>query len=538
MEISSPPNLLNPYNTSFFRHNNFPKYLGIDEFVEAVFTKKNCGIDTLIESTIRKTKNRNPPEELFRETLMQIPLDRKTVMYRQAIMQDLDNPDLCNRVESLTKSLAQLQRTSGDIEFLVKFQNFLGEVPDLTSAKSTGLLNVNKYFSKLSSSVDLHSFNEFMKKLTKVQGVHFVVTVDKFLRPRFINTIGVAIKGEPNELPFTESIFRELIGKELSDALRQGKVIVNEGITYDQRLFNTENRYGYFEKTQLGRELLTVLETEFGKPAGVLRSQFSPIFTLIPQLNMYLAVSKYFRYLKSEGIDVSYPEIFDEDGIRMEAKEILNWKLVHSKNRVSNNAECYDDVFLSVITGPNDGGKTTYMEAVGQTQLLAQQGFPIIGKSGKINLVNAVYTFTTSSETAKKGAGQFHQELDAMKDYIFNRLSPRSLLLVDELGRGTNYEEAEEPLQRILHGFELTKATTYFATHLHRLADYAESDKLVHARNLKAEFHEDKGNLVLTYRIVPGKAGKSYPGVVAQQIGFTDEAMERAIADRLGQRKP
>jgi DNA mismatch repair protein MutS len=181
---------------------------------------------------------------------------------------------------------------------------------------------------------------------------------------------------------------------------------------------------------------------------------------------------------------------------------------------------------LLLITGPNMGGKSTYLRTAAMLVLMAQMGSFVPADSLRFGLVDRIYTRIGASDNVARGRSTFMVEMTETAT-ILNTATPRSLVLLDEMGRGTATFDGLSlawATVEYLHGE--TGARTLFATHYHELTMLAE--KLPRARNLRVGVKETVGGIVFLHNIEPGAASKSYGIEVAKLAGLPLPVIERA----------
>jgi DNA mismatch repair protein MutS len=189
---------------------------------------------------------------------------------------------------------------------------------------------------------------------------------------------------------------------------------------------------------------------------------------------------------------------------------------------------------MCIITGPNNGGKSTYVKTVGLIQWMAQQGLFVPAKSARVSQVDGIYTHFVSPDDITEGEGRYLNELRRMR-YIFENATPHSLVILDEPCGGTSYEEGKAQSRVILEGLANLGPTTYFTTHMHELArDLPSTPGFERARNLQAacKYNEDGSKLVYTYKIKPGVSGKSYGMELAKETGLDRESLKKLVDTR------
>jgi DNA mismatch repair protein MutS len=196
---------------------------------------------------------------------------------------------------------------------------------------------------------------------------------------------------------------------------------------------------------------------------------------------------------------------------------------VPNDTRLSN-----DDAQLIVLTGPNMSGKSTYLRQVALLVLLAQMGSFIPAASATIGLVDRIFTRIGAREDLTAGQSTFMVEMVEMAS-ILNNATPRSLIILDEIGRGTSTYDGlsiARAVAEYIHSHPRLGAKTIFATHYHEMVELAGF--LPRVRNFNVAVSEEGGEVIFLYKILPGGVDKSYGIHVAQLAGVPRPVVHRA----------
>ena len=181
---------------------------------------------------------------------------------------------------------------------------------------------------------------------------------------------------------------------------------------------------------------------------------------------------------------------------------------------------------LLLITGPNMGGKSTYLRQAAMLVLMAQMGCFVPAESLRLGLVDRIYTRIGASDNVARGRSTFMVEMTETAT-ILNTATKHSLILLDEMGRGTaTFDGLSLAWATVEFLHAETGARTLFATHYHELTMLAE--KLKRVRNLRVGVKEGAGGIVFLHTIEPGAANKSYGIDVAKLAGLPPAVIERA----------
>ncbi|MBQ6473897.1 MAG: DNA mismatch repair protein MutS [Victivallales bacterium] len=183
---------------------------------------------------------------------------------------------------------------------------------------------------------------------------------------------------------------------------------------------------------------------------------------------------------------------------------------------------------LNIITGPNMAGKSTYIRQVALLTLMAQMGSFIPATSATIGLTDRIFTRVGAADDLSRGQSTFMVEMVETAN-ILNHATPQSLIVLDEIGRGTSTFDGLSlawAIAEYLHDNQKVKARTLFATHYHELTDLAVTRPGV--RNYNVLVTENGDQIAFTRKIVPGAADKSYGINVAKLAGLPKDVLTRA----------
>ncbi len=182
--------------------------------------------------------------------------------------------------------------------------------------------------------------------------------------------------------------------------------------------------------------------------------------------------------------------------------------------------------FIQLITGPNMAGKSTYIRQAALLTIMAQIGSFIPARSARIGIADRIFARVGASDELGKGQSTFMVEMTETAR-ILNAATEHSLVILDEIGRGTSTYDGISlawAITEFIH--DDLKCRTLFATHYHELTALAES--LVGTCNWNVAVHERNGELIFLHKIVPGAADKSYGIHVARLAGVPREVIERS----------
>ncbi len=301
--------------------------------------------------------------------------------------------------------------------------------------------------------------------------------------------------------------------------------------------FVTEELQAYEEKILGAEERIAILEKElFSQVRKGVAGESARIQTtarLLGELDVYVSLAE----IASKN-DYVRPQVADGDDIyiRQGRHPVIEFQ---SRPFIPN------DLFLNtshdqlvILTGPNMGGKSTYLRQAALIVIMAQMGSFVPAREARIGMVDRIYTRVGASDNLARGRSTFMVEMIETAN-ILNTATNRSLILLDEVGRGTAtfdglsiaWAVAEYLVQNPQH-----RAKTLFATHYHELTKMSEVHRGV--KNFCMAIQEAGKEIIFLRKVQPGVADKSYGLEVARLAGLPREVLQRAgeILERL-QRK-
>lgn len=227
--------------------------------------------------------------------------------------------------------------------------------------------------------------------------------------------------------------------------------------------------------------------------------------------------------------DYHRPEVLAERHIEIiDGRHPVVEKLRTSERFVPNDSVFDEDEIVRIITGPNMSGKSTFLRQVALIVLMAQMGSFVPAEEARIGLVDRIFTRIGAQDEIHAGQSTFMVEMIEAANILHNATN-RSLLILDEIGRGTSTYDGVSiawAMVEYIHSHPDLKASTLFATHYHELTELA--DLLPGVRNYNVAVSEADGKVVFLHKIVPGSADRSYGIHVAQLAGLPKLVIQRA----------
>jgi DNA mismatch repair protein MutS len=229
------------------------------------------------------------------------------------------------------------------------------------------------------------------------------------------------------------------------------------------------------------------------------------------------------------------PQFVEADSATKDVLEIIEGRhpvLELSELTGSNDRFVPNDLYMNaathailLLTGPNMGGKSTYLRQTALIVLMAQMGGFVPARSARLPIVDRIFTRIGASDNLARGRSTFMVEMTETAA-ILNTATPRSLVLLDEIGRGTATYDGLAIAWAVIEFIHSTsRAKTLFATHYHELT---ELDRLEGVKNFHVSVKENAGGIVFLRKVEPGPADRSYGIEVAKLAGLPPDVIARA----------
>ena len=217
------------------------------------------------------------------------------------------------------------------------------------------------------------------------------------------------------------------------------------------------------------------------------------------------------RFIQETGAVV--PQVSEEQEI-----QLLHVRHPLVQNAIANDVHFGKELTAIVITGPNTGGKTIMLKTLGLTQLMAQSGLPILADKGsRVGIFEEVFADIGDEQSIEQSLSTFSSHMTNIVD-ILGKVNQNSLLLLDELGAGTDPQEGAALAMSILEDLRLRQVKTMATTHYPELKAYGIETAYV--QNASMEF--DTASLRPTYRFMQGVPGRSNAFEIAKRLGLSD----------------
>ena len=536
---------------------------------------EDFGIDVLAQAmTVRGISSRQ-----IESILRTLVVDPEVISYRQAVLFDLAaSPALCEALAALIpkiQELTEFTRSATDAESQVlqaiwrlgELELYVECVEDLSDAleehgghiQAHALVNLRDHLVATRAE-DL--FKELKRELPqlragikKKQSLTLGINLDNRLRPEAATLLSV------NEYRFTENT---LLGG-FFDALRK-----RHRHTTETTLFRMPRP----EEIGLPPGSKIPLDPLFRDIETLLRSVARPIVrnlerylrvttgflaSLRPQLAFFLGAAKLMERLSAAGLPVCKPEVEPAAHRTMQAAGFYNLQLAlrmlneHENTALDgssggpglilNDVDFGESGRIFVLTGPNQGGKTTFTQGIGLLHVVTQAGLFAPAQAAKVSPVDQVCTHFPAEERGQLETGRLGEEAGRLKE-IFHQITALSLVLLNESLSSTSPAEAGYIAEDILKAMRRLGNRAVFATHLHDVAERCSTinsqvdgesrvASLVACVDESAGAADDDGSAERTYRIVPAPpVGQSFARDIARMHGISLEQITDTLSRR------
>jgi DNA mismatch repair protein MutS len=293
---------------------------------------------------------------------------------------------------------------------------------------------------------------------------------------------------------------------------------------HEALVLHAEEQIGALEKTLYAALLVELAEHQ---------SRLRTTATALAQADVYLALAEVAHvrgYIRPELSDDS--ELRIEGGRHPVVEATLDGAEFIANDTAFDDGSSDDGARILLLTGPNMAGKSTYLRQVATIALLAQIGSFVPARRARIGLVDRIFTRVGAEDDLARGLSTFMLEM-VETAYILRHATARSLVILDEVGRGTSTSDGVALARAVVeHLHDRVGVRTLFATHYHELA--ALGGQLARLRVARMEVAERAGEAIFLHRVVPGASNTSYGVQVARMAGLPTSVTERA-AELLGE---
>lgn len=499
--------------------------------------KKEGSLIWVLDQTVTAMGGR-----MLRNWLKNPLLDREAILARQSKVEFFvrdskllrEMREILQGLYDIERLLSRLSLGSGNGRDLLAMKDSLQKIPAIKSlAKELGseLFVFDELVALIEKAIDENAplsvregrmikngYNNELDELRLLltEGKTFI----KNLQEREIKRTGISsLKVKFNRVfGYYIEISKSNLGAVPNDYFRKQTLVNAERFItpelkeYEEKVLNAEGKIFELEYELFYQVRMAVIK-EIAKI-----QQTAKILAELDVYSNFAFIAEKFRYCR--------PEISENDEIKIiEGRHPVIERLVN--DFVPNDCTFDNEKRFMLITGPNMGGKSTYLRQVALICLMAQLGSFVPAKTAKLCVVDRIFTRVGAADNLSRGQSTFMVEMQEAS-YILHQATKRSLIILDEIGRGTSTYDGVSiawAIMEYLH--DRVGAKTLFATHYHELIELA--DELKEAVNLSVLVRETQAEgVVFLYRVVAGAVDKSYGIEVAKLAGLPLDVVGRA----------
>lgn len=536
-------------------------------------------VDLDLDTTIAALCDQPDQRDTVSRILRGLCQDADTIRYRQEVLEDLlGDRELAAGLERVLPELCRLTRYHlprdkaellyevtwrlGELESYCDCIDRLAELMDASSPniRSRALRRLQGYVLAVRGDPVFENLREELPSLmSRVRGIASVtvgINLDRDLQPQAATLLQInkrRFRGRP------DSLLGRLFG---AATLEEGEGIAPLHSMPRSGAGEERSPYARPIMVPLFRDLSDVLDRSCRPVAAALeryvRVNSRSLAEISSELRFYLGALHLVRRVQGWGLPMCRPEIeANERGI-CHLREGYNLNLALrfagqgaadlGRRVVRNDIEIGPSVRVFVLTGPNRGGKTTYMQAVGLAQVLAQAGLYVPAREARISPVDGIFTHFPAREHPELDTGRLGEEAGRLRE-LFSAATPGSLILLNESLSATSPGESLELARDVLGILRLLGARSIYTTHLHELAAEAErldgdapgsagAASLVSVVKEGGTVEAEGGDEPVppvrrTFEIRPGTpAGRSYAREIAEKHGVSYRRLEELLRKR------
>lgn len=420
----------------------------------------------------------------IRQTLTALTTDAEVIAWRQAVLSDLlSNTPLAGTIEGLLPRFADLRQGRALLgqrqrpplletaDRLAELDLFINTAQRLHSAlqsatlRAAALLTLRDQLARLINDPNFAALRDelpaLQRPLQKLASLTIGVNLDAQLQPISAVLLGI------NEQPFGEprSFLNKLIGQR-SDPNDESPIAPLHSLPEERQYRLLSPLFQDLER--IVSSIVQPVARSLGK---YVRISSAPLASLEHELAFYLSALRLVQMLRGRGVALAQPQVAPLEARLTQIEGLVNLHLILRQPKVTpiaNDAHFDESGRIAILTGPNSGGKTTYLQAVGLAHVLFQAGLPIPARSAQLSPVDAIFTHFPSLETHQQG--RLAEEASRLR-HICLRATAHSLVLMNESLSSTVASEATYLAQDVLCGLRTIGVRAVYATHLMDLAD-------------------------------------------------------------------
>ena len=508
-------------NVPTFQPISFPKDLGLDVLVRDFLRPKYSGT-------------------FLCYALARAPIDIPTIIYRCEILDELqENAGKIGQLDQIANQLANINALMNERsrklwfrsvkEMLVPAAIKVLEIDLAILRQYVESINALEHVLKNSNSRGLASVHEYATRVQKTEEFKLISEmVDNYFNCRYVE-LGVTINA-------SEEV-------EKSDYLAVGQNRLDRRL-----LFKTLAKIkGHGLDSILDNEIVMsykkLLALAFDKLVDQAAGQVKNTLGLVGDIEFYIGAVRFKEILTSNNLPAQRPEFSAMEERKHSIIDMHHIMMEYDLNSFSNKLTVYGKIVpnsfhvdpgsnIIMVTGPNNGGKTRYSTGIGLVFVLGQSGYYVPAISAKLSIVDNIFTHFVSGDDADNKRGRWVDEVTRINKNLAG-MTPYSLSLIDDFGSGTNYLEARVPALNVIYTHYRLGTALLMNSHLHQLAEDMENGNFPTASNWQVQVEDNQGKIKYNFKVVPGRAGRSFAQNVAEQHGLSKDGADRMIAKRI-----
>lgn len=452
-------------------------------------------------------------EDFLYQVLSAPPTDPAAVSFRQEILRELDeDDDLLRHTERLYVAVSRLLAMFKTPDHAQKLDIHSFRLDVFRQAKDV-IDRMDRHFRQCRSGLRrLAEAGEAMRESRAYQRISHLLDYERH-QSKLDVTIQVGGDGEVKDLQIHE--IRDNV----------------ENPHYTPHWKRWWNRlrsvfYGYHMSHKV------LLNRLLGEVFRDVSPRLVPLVQVLGHLEVYLTSLGFKRRMEARGLEMSLAEM--EEDVPLHVEGLFNPLLLAGDEKpVPCELEQHEEQRITLVTGPNSGGKTRLLQSVGLVQLLGQSGLYVPASVARLPLVHGLFVSLVETEEAHQAEGRLGREMMRIRR-LFSTMGTPSLVILDELCSGTNPKEGIEIFRLVLRLLERLDTLAIISTHFLDFAQELESEQPVRGLEfLQVEVDKD---LRSTYQFVPGVADTSLAAETAQRLGVTFDELAELIDERRGAR--
>ncbi|MGL4563460.1 MAG: DNA mismatch repair protein MutS [Brevinema sp.] len=419
--------------------------------------------------------------------------------------------DAVQRSEKLKNFLLGAKPFQHYFAALISFDSLLEKISSYINPDCSNMIDGSVIAKGVHAELDewkknLYESKEFLIKLQAQERMETGISTLKIAYNKIYGYYIEISKGAAKQVPDHYVRKQSLVNAE--------RFTIPELESFEQKMTQAESMVISLEN-QVYQQLISDLQKYY--------HELLPLSEFVTEVDLRLAlatVAKNQRFIKPLLTENFEWEI--QDGRHPVIESLLK-----KERFVSNNTNIEKNSRVLIVTGPNMAGKSTYLRQNALFAVMAQIGSFVPAKNAKIGIIDKIFTRIGASDDLSSGRSTFYVEMQEAA-FIINNATPKSLVIMDELGRGTSTQDGLALAWAILEYFLINahkKCKLFFSTHYHELT---ELGKLNHVKNLCMAIEEKDGKPIFLRKVTDGKASKSYGVHVAEMAGLESSIVKRA----------